>query len=173
MTHLAIPVRRLARGTDWHLNFLKPAARQEFIERLACTAADAFAITGDISDGTNLEQDLRRMGSAISKPVFVLLGNHDRYHSSFAAAEDMVQLAAALHPHLHRLTGGQLVELSPDTASLGVDGRTDGTAGLGSASQMELNDFRLIRDLAVRTVRMRHQVGRGKGKAGGRIVFMR
>ena len=149
MTHLTIPVRRLAWGTDWHLNFLKPAARQEFIERLAGTEADAFAITGDISDGTNLEQDLRRIGSAITKPVFVLLGNHDRYHSSFAAAEDMVQRATALHPHLHRLTGGQLVELSPNTALLGVDGWADGTAGAGSASEVELNDSRLIRDLAV------------------------
>ena len=147
MTHLTIPVRRLAWGTDWHLNFLKPAARQDFIERVSCT--DAFAITGDISDGTNLEQDLRRIGSAITKPVFVLLGNHDRYHTSFAAAEDMVQRAASLHPHLHRLTGGQLVELSPNTALLGVDGWADGTAGVGPASQVELNDYRLIRDLAV------------------------
>jgi predicted phosphohydrolase len=149
MTHLSIPVRRLAWGTDWHLNFLKPAARQEFIERVAGIEADAFAITGDISDGSNLEQDLRRIGNTITKPVFVLLGNHDRYHSSFAATEDMVKRAIALHPHLHRLTGGELVELSPTTALLGVDGWADGTAGAASASEIELNDSRFIRDLAV------------------------
>ena len=149
MTHLSIPVRRLAWGTDWHLNFLKPAARQEFIERIAGIEADAFAITGDISDGSNLEQDLRRIGNTITKPVFVLLGNHDRYHSSFAATEEIVQRATAMHPQLHRLTGGELVELSPTIALLGVDGWADGTAGAGSASEVELNDSRFIRDLAV------------------------
>ncbi len=149
MTPLNIPVSRLAWGTDWHLNFLKPAARQAFIERVASIEADAFAITGDISDGSNLEQDLRLIGSTIDKPVFVLLGNHDRYHSSFAATEDTMQRVSAMHPHLHRLTGGELIELSPATALLGVDGWADGTAGAGAASGVELNDSRLIRDLAV------------------------
>ena len=149
MTHLSIPVRRLAWGTDWHLNFLKPAARQAFIERIAGIEADAFAITGDISDGSNLEQDLRRIGNTITKPVFILLGNHDRYHSSFAEAEEIVQRATASHPHLRRLTGRELVELSPTTALLGVDGWADGTAGAGSASEVELNDSRFILDLAV------------------------
>lgn len=149
MTHLTITVRRLAWGTDWHLNFLKTAARQEFIERVASVEADAFAITGDVSDGVNLERELRDICSVINKPVFVVLGNHDRYHSSFAATESIVQRVAALHPNLHHLTGGQLVELSPVTALLGVDGWADGTAGAGSASDVELNDSRMIRDLAV------------------------
>ncbi len=149
MKKLNIPVSKLAWGTDWHLNFLKPAARQTFIESVSSMEADAFAITGDISDGSNLEQDLRLLGSTIAKPVFVLLGNHDRYHSSFAATEDTMQRVSAMHPHLHRLTGGELIELSPDTALLGVDGWADGTAGAGAASEVELNDGRLIRDLAV------------------------
>jgi predicted MPP superfamily phosphohydrolase len=149
MTHLTIPVRKLAWGTDWHLNFLKPPERQEFIERVARTDADAFAISGDFTDGRNLERDLLRLGSAINKPVFLLLGNHDRYHASFAEAEAIVQRAVLQHPQLHRLTGGELVELSPATALLGVDGWADGTAGAGSNSQVELNDTRLIEDLAL------------------------
>jgi len=149
MTRLAIPVNRLAWGTDWHLNFLKPPARQAFIDRLAGLNADAFAITGDISDGSNLEQDLQRIGTTLTKPVFFLLGNHDRYHSSFAETEAVVKRATASLPHLHRLTGGELVELSPTTALLGVDGWADGTAGAGSASKVELNDSRLIRDFAI------------------------
>jgi predicted phosphohydrolase len=149
MTRLSIPVGRLGWGTDWHLNFLKPAERQAFIERVAAMEADALAISGDISDGGNLEQDLQRIGSTITKPVFVLLGNHDRYHSSFSATEQTMQRVSAIYPHLHRLTGGELIELSPATALLGVDGWADGTAGAGSASGVELNDSRLIRDLAV------------------------
>ena len=42
MTHPTIPVRKLAWGTDWHLNFLKPPERQEFIERVSRTDADAL-----------------------------------------------------------------------------------------------------------------------------------
>lgn len=155
MKKLNIPVSKLAWGTDWHLNFLKPAARQGFIERVAAMEADAFAITGDISDGSNLERDLQRIGNTITKPVFVLLGNHDRYHSSFASIEDIVKQATAPHPHLHRLTGNELVELSPTTALLGVDGWADGTAGAGSASEVELNDSRFISDLAVLPSQMR------------------
>lgn len=143
------PVARLAWATDWHLNFLKPGARQEFIDQMAGIGADAIAITGDISDGNHLEADLHRIGSTIKKAVFVLLGNHDRYHASFAAAEDMAQRVIALYPHMHRLTGSELVELSPATALLGVDGWADGTAGAGPTSSVELNDSRLIRDLAV------------------------
>ena len=106
MTHLSIPVRRLAWGTDWHLNFLKPAARQAFIQRIAGMEADAFAITGDISDGSNLEQDLRRIGNTITKPVFVLLGNHDRYHSSFAPPRRSCSVPP---PRIHICTGSPAV----------------------------------------------------------------
>jgi predicted phosphohydrolase len=149
MINLFIPVKKLAWGTDWHLNFLKPPVRQDFIKHLAEMNVDAFAITGDVSDGVNLEQDLQRIGSAIDKPVFILLGNHDRYHSSFAAVEQAVNRVVALHPNLVRLTGAELVELSSTTTLLGVDGWADGTAGAGSASEVELNDSRLIRDFAV------------------------
>jgi predicted phosphohydrolase len=148
MKRLYMPVKKLAWGTDWHLNFLRPPARQEFVERIAEMNADAFAITGDISDGINLEQDLQRIGTIITKPVFMVLGNHDRYHSSFAAAEHAVKRAIARHPNMLRLTGAELVELSTTTALLGVDGWADGTAGAGSASKVELNDSRLIRDFA-------------------------
>lgn len=146
-----LPTARLAWATDWHLNFLKPAVRQDFIDRMARLDADAIAITGDLSDGRHLEDDLRSLGLSIKKPVFFVLGNHDRYHSSFAAAEAMVRQATASHPQLHRLTGVELVELSEATVLLGVDGWADGTAGAGNASRVELNDSRLIRDLAVLT----------------------
>jgi len=148
MTHLLIPTQRLAWATDWHLNFLRPSVREQFIEQVALTKADAFAITGDISDGDNLEKDLLIIGSRITKPVFLLLGNHDRYHASLAAAEDTVERVITQHPHLHRLTGNELVELSQHTALVGVDGWADGTAGAGSASRVTLNDSFLIHDLA-------------------------
>lgn len=47
MTRLVIPVQKLAWASDWHLNFLQPKARDEFLERVAKTDADAFVVTGD------------------------------------------------------------------------------------------------------------------------------
>ena len=149
MTKMLIPTQRLAWATDWHLNFLRPSAREQFIQQVAQTEADVFAITGDISDGDNLENDFLCIGKHITKPVFVLLGNHDRYHTSFAAAEDIVRRVTSQHPHIHRLTGDELVELIPQTALLGVDGWADGTAGAGPASSVTLNDSFLIHDFAV------------------------
>jgi len=124
-------------------------AREKFLDQVAKTAADAFAVTGDISDGNNLEHDIRRICNHIGKPTFLLLGNHDRYHTSFAAAEMMVERGIASNPHVHRLTGEELVELSANTALVGVDGWADGTSGAGPASNVVLNDSILIRDLAL------------------------
>jgi|GEM_PF-3288670 len=50
---------KLARLTDIHLNFLNPPTLEAFLDMLAETEADAFAITGDIG-----EADDYRFGSA-------------------------------------------------------------------------------------------------------------
>lgn len=40
----------LTRLTDIHLNFLRPLAREAFLDMLAGTEADVFVITGDIGE---------------------------------------------------------------------------------------------------------------------------
>lgn len=149
MTPFRIPVRQLAWATDLHLVFVQRGPLRAFCETLAQTAADAIAITGDISDGRRLEGHLSFIAERVQKPIFVLLGNHDRYHTSFAGAEEQVRRVVENHPHVHRLTGSEIIELSTHTALIGVDGWADGQSGSGSASPVVLNDTILIHELAI------------------------
>jgi Icc-related predicted phosphoesterase len=148
MTPLHIPVRQLAWATDIHLVFVRGAALRAFCESLSQIPADAIAITGDISDGTRLERHLSLIAESVQKPIFLLLGNHDRYHISFADAEEQVRRVVEIYPHVRRLTGKELIELNAHSALIGVDGWADGESGSGSASPIILNDTILIDDLA-------------------------
>ena len=97
MTPFRIPVRQLAWATDLHLVFVPRGPLHAFCESLAQTSADAIAITGDISDGRRLERHLSLIAENVQKPIFVLLGNHDRYHTSFADAEEQVRRVGEIH----------------------------------------------------------------------------
>ena len=148
MTPFRIPVRQLAWATDLHLVFVPRGPLHAFCESLAQTSADAIAITGDISDGRRLERHLSLIAGSVQKPIFVLLGNHDRYHNSFADAEEQVRRVVEIHPHVHRLTGSEIIELNAHIALVGVDGWADGQSGSGPASPIVLSDTVLIDDLA-------------------------
>lgn len=91
MTPLRIPVHQLAWATDLHLVFVRGRSLEEFHASLAQTSADAIAISGDISDGRWLERHLSMIARSVQKPIFVVLGNYDRYHTSFADAEEQVR----------------------------------------------------------------------------------
>lgn len=151
VTPIHIPVRYLAWATDLHLPLVDRDSLATFCETLASASAsaDAIAITGDISDGRYLKRDLSLIAETVQKPLFVLLGNHDRYYTSFAEVERVVQDVVAGHPLVHRLTGREVVALSTSTALVGVDGWADGRSGSGSASPLVLNGMVLIRDLAM------------------------
>src|ERR1700749_3107431 len=112
VTPIEIPVRQLAWATDLHLGFVAPELLDGVIQSFVNAPADALAITGDISDGPHLEHDLSTLAEAVRKPLFVLLGNHDRYHTSFAEAEEAVKRVVSAHPHVHRLTGTEIIQLS-------------------------------------------------------------
>ena len=148
MTTLRIPVRQLAWATDLHLVFVPDELVRAFCEKLAQTPADAIAITGDLSDGRRLERHLSLIAESVQKPIFLLLGNHDRYHTSFADAEEQVRCVIENHPHVHRLTGREVIELNAHSALIGIDGWADGQTGSGPASPVVLNDTILIDDLA-------------------------
>lgn len=102
----------------------------------------------DISDGNRLEHHLSSIAERVPKPIFLLLGNHHRYHTSFADAEERVRRVVEINPHVRRLTGSELIALNSKTALIGVDGWADGQSGSGPASPIVLNDTILINDLA-------------------------
>src|SRR5690349_2418414 len=86
---------RLAWATDIHLNFAEEEAIGRFLDELAGAAPDALALAGDIAEAEGLEGHLRRIGAAVSCPVYFVLGNHDYYGGSIAAVRAaMVELSA-------------------------------------------------------------------------------
>ncbi len=142
-------VSQLAWATDLHLNFLRGDALEPFLESLAASPAGAIALTGDISDGIGLETHLALIAQRVAKPLFVVLGNHDRYHTTFAEVEEQMTRSAVRFPQLHRLTGSEIFELGPHSALLGIDGWADGQSGVGVDSPVVLNDTIRIDDFAI------------------------
>lgn len=133
--------------TDTHLNFLKQSsAAKKFAAYLFEENPDAqgLIITGDISDGKRIEDHLRGLAEGWTKPIFMVLGNHDYYHSSWAVIDAKVQKLVEEIPHLHWLNQG--FHEVDGHAICGVGGWYDAYHG-NSHSGVELNDFHLIDEL--------------------------
>ncbi len=141
---------RLLWATDLHLEFTDDFLLQRFLSLLASTPCDAIVLTGDISSGRALKQHMLGLAAAgKSKPIYVVLGNHDFYHSSFAQVGGVMEevCGTAEAPNLKELGHGEVIPLGEQSALIGHRGWGDGRGGLGSRSDVELNDFRLITDL--------------------------
>ncbi len=159
---------RLLWATDLHLEFTDDFLFQRFLSLLASTPCDAIVLTGDISSGRSLKQHLLRLASAVkSTPVYVVLGNHDFYHSSFAqVGAVMDEVCATVEaPNLNELGHGEIIPLGEHSALIGHRGWGDGRGGLGIGSDVELNDFRLISDLHSDTKRQLFAKLKALGKA--------
>ena len=141
---------RLLWATDLHLEFTDEFTLQRFLSLMASTPCDVIVLTGDISAGNALKQHLLRLASAVkSTPLYVVLGNHDFYHSSFAQVGAILDevCGTAEAPNLKELGHGEIIPLGEHSALIGHRGWGDGRGGLGHRSDVGLNDFRLISDL--------------------------
>ncbi len=148
IARVSLPAQSAAWATDLHLNFLERERSDALFLSFAACPADIILLSGDISDGVRLETHLLRLGELVKKPVLYVLGNHDRYHTTFAEADDIAARVGARHRHLIRLKGTEVVSFSPRTALVGIDGWGDGTSGTGSSSTVVLNDSIHIGELA-------------------------
>ena len=138
---------RLAWATDIHLEFLTPPALTAFCITLARSSAQAFLISGDISQARGLAKHLRILERTLERPVYFVLGNHDYYHGSIAQVRERMTEITAQSPWLRWLPAVGAVELSEGTGLLGHDGWADGRLGDYMNSGVLLNDYRLIEDL--------------------------
>jgi 3',5'-cyclic-AMP phosphodiesterase len=137
---------RIAWITDPHLNHCSLPAWERMIDQIAIADADSILVTGDISEGEDVVFQLLRLADATARQIYVVLGNHDFYHSSIARTRVAVSTAAAKHPLLHYLHDIPAIPLSPTCALVGVDGWGDATQGDYERSIVKLNDFQLIDD---------------------------
>jgi len=130
-----------------HLNFLKREdAAFQFAKCLADEnpTADGLIITGDISDGNMLEQQLGQIAQGFPRPIYMVTGNHDYYHSSFQKIDDMVTDLTKKFDNLHWLNQGSCDYHG--ISIVGVGGWYDARQG-NSRTRVEIADFTAIEDL--------------------------
>ena len=80
--------------------------------------------------------------------MYFVLGNHDFYRGSIQKTRQRVVETVKQARHLTYLTATEVVALTPQTALVGHDGWADTRLGDFNRSEVVLNDFRLIEELA-------------------------
>src|SRR4051812_35185727 len=94
-------MKHLAWLTDIHPHFLRHPALEAFLDRLAETEADAFAISGDIAEADDVAVHLHAIAERADRPVYSVLGNHDFYRGSIAGVREKVRASCTVTPDLH------------------------------------------------------------------------
>jgi 3',5'-cyclic-AMP phosphodiesterase len=135
-------------ATDLHLDHAGRQTRTALLEDIAALKADCLIITGDTGIASTGPRYLAQICEAFQRPVFAVLGNHDFYGDSITAVRAAVAALARDTPNLH-YPHEDGVAIVGDVAIAGVDGWGDARYGNWSSTQVGLNDFRLIKELAV------------------------
>lgn len=135
--------------TDIHLNFVTPERRAALYSRVNNEKLDALLIGGDIGEADSVTGFLCELASAFGDvPVHFVLGNHDFYRGSIRAVRQIVSEQCASLPRLHWLPTSGVVPLTDNTALIGHDSWADGRLGDFFGSDVMMNDYVLIRELA-------------------------
>jgi predicted phosphohydrolase len=100
--------------------------------------AEGLVITGDLTIGTWLKEDLEIISRVFKHPVYFVLGNHDYWYSGFKKIDDYTKSLNL--PNIHYLGNGS-VTLN-DVTLCGCDGWYDGRNG--KIDRYLMNDFLLI-----------------------------
>ena len=77
-------VESLAWLTDLHLEFCSHRTRDRFYHSINQAPGEIVIITGDLSAGPHRLAQYTELAEQIRKPAYFVLGNHDRYGTTFA-----------------------------------------------------------------------------------------
>jgi len=138
---------RIAWLTDIHLEFLQPNEVPAFVDHLAEAMPDIALIGGDTGIASNFTSFLQVLEMRLECPIYFVLGNHDFYRGSISQVRATAEKLSRSSPWLRWLTTQGIVEITESTGLIGHDSWADGRLGNGSASQVELNDYYLIKEL--------------------------
>jgi predicted MPP superfamily phosphohydrolase len=140
--------KRVAWLTDIHLNFLGTMQVNRFANAVRALTPDVILISGDIGEARTLAWYLKTLEQKLQRPIYFVLGNHDFYMGSVDEVRAAADRLSNESNWLTWLPTAGVVELTSDTALVGHDSWADGRFGDYEQSQMILNDFALIHDLA-------------------------
>lgn len=138
---------RLGWATDVHFEFASIDVIVAFCKGVLETGADALLITGDIGQAPTVERYLRALDRALPVPTYFVLGNHDFYHGSIAEVQAAVSAVVRDSDRLTWMSDVGFVPLTAETALVGHDGWADGRCGDYGSSTVQVNDYKLIREL--------------------------
>ncbi|HNT36180.1 MAG TPA: metallophosphoesterase, partial [bacterium] len=134
--------------SDVHLNFLKKSAFIGFLRTLQEHEADAVLLSGDIAEAHRVCDYLFMIDVALQTKIYFVLGNHDFYRGSIIRTRQAVAELVQDSRYLVYLTQVGVVQLTPTTCLVGHDSWADGRLGDIERSDVEMNDFYLIEELA-------------------------
>ncbi len=137
--------RILAWATDVHLNFVSRHRVERFCDEIAATGAQALLLGGDIAEAIDLEDWLHLLEEKLQRPIYFVLGNHDYYAGDVATVEG--RMASLLSPWLRYLPAAGPIALTETVGLVGHGGWGDARHGNFLASEVQLSDYVLIRDL--------------------------
>jgi predicted phosphohydrolase len=137
-------MKRFAWLTDIHLNFVERDAVEEFIRTVAETDCDGILLSGDIGEAPDAMRYLNDLDTAVQKPIYFVLGNHDFYRGSIAWVRQDAETICEACPNLHWLPISGVVSLTEKTCLVGADGWGDGRYGDYWGLKVHLNDWELI-----------------------------
>jgi Icc protein len=155
-------MKRYVWYSDPHLNMsVLPWMKRFFVRRLEGLHADGLFLSGDISSGKNLENDLRYLARNFPGPIYFVLGNHDYHGRYMDSVHDDVRRLCDFHPNLHWLSESDVVSLNEDVALIGAEGWYDALSGDPSylkwtTDWLLTHDFRVLPDMESRIKFFRH-----------------
>lgn len=141
-------MKRILWTTDIHLNFVSKQNVEAFLKQLADAKADGLLFSGDIGESTDVVDYLSRLTEALSCPVYFVLGNHDFYLGSISEVRQQMSDLCNERPGLHYLTQAGVLDLTTQVGVVGHDGWADARIGDYENSEVMMNDYQFIKELA-------------------------
>ena len=151
-------MKRILWTTDIHLNFVTAEKVDEFLGQLQAAQPDVLLFSGDIGESDSLVHYLSQLADSINCPIYFVLGNHDFYHGSIVEVRQQIKRLCEEHPTLHYLTESDCFGLTEQVGLVGHDGWADGRTGDYESSDVMMNDYQLIKELAPYSKRERWPV---------------
>lgn len=139
-------MKKAAWLSDIHLDFVFDKDLSELINEISQSNVDFVFISGDISNGNNIEKHLCYLHNNINVPIYFVLGNHDYYMGrSISSVQNIVRMIC--NEQLYWLPDHLNIELTKNTCLLGHGAWGDCQYGNWLNTGVRLADFRLIREL--------------------------
>lgn len=158
---------KLLHITDPHLNFSSAETIQRWCANIISHKPNAIVITGDIAESHILVDHLDALETSLGKtfPIFFVLGNHDFYRGSISAVQATMKrlytyensTSLNLEPELGWLDSSGVIRLTEKCALIGAGGWWDGGYANWFKSQLDMNDYYLIKELSGPVIQNRQE----------------